>query len=128
MIFNGTYTITSPNGDHRTLRVRTKRNGPLKGKRVLELLHGPDNTSDYLGIAFVEDEDVKVWRKQRGTMNEKIARMFLVMAVTEDNTPKRIGYELRCSKRCMRCNRLLTHPDSLDTGIGPECATKAVTA
>ncbi len=26
--------------------------------------------------------------------------------------------------RCGRCHRALTHPESLDAGIGPECATK----
>lgn len=26
--------------------------------------------------------------------------------------------------RCMRCGRVLTHPESIQAGIGPECATQ----
>jgi hypothetical protein len=32
--------------------------------------------------------------------------------------------EIRHEGRCGRCNRPLTHPESLDLGIGPECAQK----
>ena len=32
------------------------------------------------------------------------------------------GFEIMHEGRCCRCNRTLTHPDSIKTGIGPECA------
>jgi hypothetical protein len=36
-------------------------------------------------------------------------------------TPK-ATYTVQLSKRCLRCNRTLTTPESLERGIGPECA------
>lgn len=32
------------------------------------------------------------------------------------------GYSIKHDGRCGRCGRALTHPASLDTGLGPECA------
>jgi len=34
------------------------------------------------------------------------------------------GYKIERSSRCVRCNRVLTHPESLKLGVGPECAGK----
>jgi hypothetical protein len=34
------------------------------------------------------------------------------------------GYRLLISRCCYRCNRLLTHPKSIEIGIGPVCAEK----
>jgi hypothetical protein len=31
-------------------------------------------------------------------------------------------YRVESEARCLRCNRRLTHPESLVTGIGPECS------
>ena len=32
--------------------------------------------------------------------------------------------EYRFEGKCRKCNRKLTNPDSIDNGIGPECAKK----
>jgi hypothetical protein len=34
------------------------------------------------------------------------------------------GYTIQRSSRCVRCNRELTHPESITLGVGPECAGK----
>lgn len=36
----------------------------------------------------------------------------------------RKGFAMLLDKRCMRCNRRLTNPVSIETGIGPECANR----
>jgi hypothetical protein len=60
-------TLVSPRtGDHRTFRVRTIHNGNLAGKRIVELLNGPDNGSDYEPFGFADGGSVTVWRKYRG--------------------------------------------------------------
>jgi Family of unknown function (DUF6011) len=34
------------------------------------------------------------------------------------------GYRLHAETVCRVCNRKLTHPESIKSGIGPECAGK----
>lgn len=34
------------------------------------------------------------------------------------------GYTILRESRCCRCNRKLTHPESIRLGIGPECASR----
>ena len=59
---NGEITITNPaTGGHRTLRIKTAQSGGLKGKRILSLLIGQDNENDYLGIGFVNDDNIQIW-------------------------------------------------------------------
>lgn len=122
MIYDGEYTLTNPiTGQHRTFKIRTVQNGNLKGRRVISLLTGPDNTSDYEGFAFLSDdsEAFSVWRRFQGTAYELYAKTLLNHLTGRDN---------RCvvqeSRRCFKCGRLLTHPDSISLGIGPECASK----
>src|ERR1035437_7116162 len=57
---NGVWTIEGPRG-HRTFRISTVLKGESDckdrhvGKRILELLTGPDNTSSYRGLAWYAD-------------------------------------------------------------------------
>ena len=34
------------------------------------------------------------------------------------------GHELLVSRHCLRCNRVLTTPESIESGVGPECAKR----
>lgn len=118
---NGTITIKSvATGQHRTFRIRTQPADATfaPGERVLALLSGPDNTSDYQPFAFVQDYGVCVWRSKRGGQFDKMARMLERLAEHEA-----AGHiEVRFATRCRRCNRPLTTPTSIDEGIGPKCA------
>lgn len=119
-IHNGTYTITGPRG-RRTFKVSTAQNGTLKGKRIIAVLNGPDNESDYLGVAFLTNEDTAaVWRKHQGTQWETLARAFVQIMLKGME-----GYAVDASNTCRRCNRRLTVPTSIHNGLGPECAGKA---
>jgi len=125
-------TLVSPKtGDHRTIRVRTVRHGNLEGKRVVELITGPDNTADFQPFAFISDGTglciagtVIVWKKYRGdgfekTMHERLADLL--------NRPiywSSRGVEFLISLKCRRCHRDLTHPSSLADGLGPYCRQK----
>jgi hypothetical protein len=126
-IFNGKYSIASPKGDHRTFDIRTAKKGTLKGQRIVSLLIGPDNTNDYQGFGFVSEGGIKVWSKFRGqgtpSNHEKFAELLWSLATEGTASPYYVmGYRLLSEGKCIRCNRTLTHPDSIETGIGPECA------
>jgi len=126
-IFNGVYTITSPKGGHRTFSIKTVKNGKLKGSRIVSMLTGSDNTRDYTSFGFVKENVILVWSKF-GTDSDwsKFGKILWSMS-TENEASEyyRLGYRILCEKKCIRCNRKLTHPESILSGIGPECGTRS---
>jgi hypothetical protein len=127
VIFNGKHTLISPTGDHRTFRIRTARKGALESKRIVGLLTGPDNGNDYKDFAFLTNTGISVWIKCQSSTHqfEKLAKCLWDMMVNGENgVYGEQGMTILTSKRCVRCNRELTHPDSIKSGIGPECAQK----
>ena len=125
MIFNGFYTITSPTGGHRTFQISTQspRDSFAPGKRIISMLTGQDNEIDYTGFGFVNDDGIRIWAKYRGrSFYESCADMLWSMATQGESSPyHRKGVRMLLDKRCAKCNRKLTHPASIITGIGPEC-------
>jgi hypothetical protein len=125
-IFNGFYTIHSrATGEHRTFRLHTQADDAefAAGKRILGLLTGSDNENDYTGFAFVDDQGVRVWSKKRGDgLWEQYAEMLWSLALDAGFSPWAKNYSLMLDGRCGRCNRRLTTPESIRTGIGPICA------
>ena len=141
--FNGLYTISSPKGGHRTFRV-AQGSGKLEDKRILSLLVGSDNSSDYEGFAFLKDDGVSVWSrfvKGQGTYrtrfsvrvwnaawtaHQKMAHMLwnLVSSTGDAQQYLDMGYTVSESRECFRCGRTLTTPESIEKGIGPVCEAK----
>jgi hypothetical protein len=132
---NGTYTLVSEkSGEHRTLRIATvqnKRSG-LHGRRILSMLVGPNNEADYVGFAFVEDDNsIRVWGAFKGTLTGDIGAAL--MAILIRGKVQSDGYvraePLRAyimfKSACRVCNRPLTCPESIRTGIGPVCAGRS---
>lgn len=118
--YNGRLTIVSPaTGDHRTFEIKTGRNGGWSaGKRVVWLRNETDE-GHKVPFAFVQPNgEVRLFRKyEQHDLYPKYARMLMH---PEGYQAK--GAEYRFEERCRRCNAVLTHPDSLDRGLGPECA------
>lgn len=133
-VHNGTYTIRNRvTGDHRTYRIKTQKDDArfAPGKRILQILTGPNNERDFTGVAFLDDDRVYVWTKKRGTQFEVLATMFYAIVTNAflnaaNRTPEwsrwQDRYEVLIEGTCVRCNRKLTHPESITSGIGPECA------
>lgn len=120
---NGMLSIQSMRtGDWRTFKISTKARGNLKGKRILSLLTGPnrEDWTNWLGFAFVnEDGTIKLWGKFRDSgMHAIFADMVARPKAWESKAVYRI------EGRCRRCNRPLTVPESVDSGLGPECRKK----
>jgi hypothetical protein len=127
---NGEITIEGPKG-HRTFRVKSSKFG--KGdkaeiKRVVGLLVGSDNESDYVNFAFATDAGrVVVWKRFRGT-DEKLSAHEVYATMLDDRGRQNFearGYKYLVSTHCTRCNRKLTDPVSIETGMGPHCRKKA---
>lgn len=122
---NGIYTLILPDGGHATFRVWTRRpTAKFKpGERVIGLLIGPDNTADYEMFGEVTEQGIKVWKRFAGHAQDYHAAIIWQL-VSGDDFYRGAGFDLQVSKRCLRCNRELTTPESLEAGIGPECARK----
>ena len=131
MQFNGTYTIeNTESGEHRTFRVRTQKDDArfAPGRRIIGLLTGPDNNHSYTNFGFVNDDGIVVWMKKRGTDSwsayQWYAFMLWDLAVNNGTELRKRGkaYTLLIEKHCRICNRKLTTPESIRSGIGPVCA------
>jgi len=96
----------------------------------VNLLSGPDNTSDYtpLGKLNPDTGAVRLVSTTKLTDNswpvKLIRRVFARVWAGQGDAIEAAGFELRHANRCGRCGRLLTVPESIDSGIGPECAAK----
>lgn len=119
ILANGFYTLTFPDGSHRTFRVFSKRPDAkfAPGQRLLAMLVGPDNTSDYEGFAFVLETGVKVWKRFHGKKQAHYAALLLDL-VSGQEVP---GHTVEVSRHCLICNRLLTTPAAIERGIGDTC-------
>ena len=122
---NGRMTLHNPaTGQHRTFQIRTQREDAkfAPGKRVVALLTGPDNQTDYQPFAFVDDNGIYVWSSKRndekagGSRWSKFADMLMYPAKYQEH-----GVEYLFETRCRKCNRPLTDPISIKLGIGPKC-------
>lgn len=137
-IYNGTYTMD--NGSrHLTFQIYTATRGPLRGKRIVkrQLQYG-----EFQGFAFVNaDGTLGVWRRFEQQSNDLYmvwARILLAGLNNRDNDapgvdqiqmvgndPTPVTFTVQRTRSCRRCNRQLTVPTSIESGIGPECARRS---
>ena len=148
-VHNGTYTVASPRDGHFILKLHTAQSGALKGRRIISCRFGA-KTREFAGVAFWDDEakSVDVWRRHRGANSRFPINGFFVedkgwspieqrlaiwcdLVLRGDVTGESgggrgywgsAGYTLHLEGRCVICNRKLTDPESIETGIGPVCA------
>jgi len=126
-IFNGTVTlINKETATYCTLKIHTVRQGKLKGKRIVSRLVGPDNVNSYKGFGFVVGDMIMVWRKQHNEKNAKLASILQSLMVEGEKSRFADKVDMKLSKKCMRCNRELTTPESIEMGIGPICMEKGM--
>ncbi len=134
-IYNGSYTIRNRvTGEHRTFKISTQALDAhfAAGKRILALLTGPDNVNSYRGFAFVDDNRIMIWSKYKGHNGKRSDYEYFALMIWQLTTPSeqdddisrrwKEKYDLMVEKRCLKCNRALTHPESILIGIGPDCA------
>lgn len=151
---NGYYTVSHPGHGHYTLKLSTVRKGDMAGQRIWSLLTGPSNETDYTGVATWNDSDgiARVWRRHRAPLSpdpnrfpvddchwskrwskvEKKLAVALNLLLSETHGQpgkargywRQEGYDIQASGRCLVCNRTLTVPESIASGIGPECRAK----
>lgn len=100
-----------------------------KPAHFVKLLSGPDNTTDYKYLGILDPERGTVRVTERSCAGEKawsvrIVRRVLDQIFNGEGMPAIIkaGWDVHHEGQCGRCGRPLTVPESIEVGIGPDCA------
>jgi len=95
----------------------------------VKLLNGPDNTSDfaYLGKLIAGTGEVTLSGKScagEGAWSVRIVRRVMAQFFEGEGLAaiQATGWEIDHMGKCGRCGRPLTVPESIECGIGPDCA------
>lgn len=91
----------------------------------VSVLTGPDNTSDYtyMGILDCRQPERPQLRCTKASAVREDAPSFRALEWFLQHLDSD-QVEFRHCGRCARCGRQLTVPSSIDSGFGPECASK----
>jgi hypothetical protein len=119
------FTVANPAGKRYTYRI--KHRGPQNGYGpawFVSVLTGPDNTSSYtyMGMLDPATGEVRLTAKSKfggDSLPVKVVRWALGVLWAEKPVPE--GYKVCHEGKCGRCGRTLTVPESVESGIGPEC-------
>lgn len=124
------FTTSNPQGDRFTFRVRKckwkSRFMADQSFLIGEWMNGPDNEVNYVPMLAIDPAfliplvapNAPLWIS--GAKPSNILRWVLKLIRNGEQPPP--GYEIRHAGRCGRCGRLLTVPESIETGLGPECS------
>jgi hypothetical protein len=127
-IFAGkaTFTVRSAtSGKHWTFRIKRKKDSDIY---FVSLLTGSNNDEDYSYLGYLKsyagdisyNTSPKSCRKREDAAHSVI--QFLLNSLEAATLhPK---FELYHEGKCARCGRTLTDPNSIERGLGPECATR----
>ena len=129
------FTVANPTGERYTIRVSKVDNDPSSrwyradqpSTWFVGLLTGPNNDTDYtyVGMLSPTTGQVILTRKSPYSADSKVYKVVqwaIKLVLTGKSIPN--GYSLLHSGKCGRCGRTLTVPSSIETGLGPECASK----
>jgi hypothetical protein len=119
---NATFTLVSTrSGERFTYKVRESKDGKLF---FVSLLTGSDNTSDYAYLGIIRDGKFSRTAKSRIGADAPSYKAFDWFWRKLEAVALPEGVEFWHEGRCGRCGRALTVPESIDNGIGPECARR----
>jgi hypothetical protein len=122
---NATLTLQSRKTSvHYTYRVRqAEKDGEPQALWFVQLLAGPNNDSDftYLGVIAGNDETFRLTKKSK--MNEDSKPVAAFNYYWKHLAAGHIAPHctVRHENHCGRCGRKLTVPESIDSGLGPDC-------
>lgn len=111
--------VNEATGNRITVRFRKPKNFNAV---LVDLMTGSDNVTDFTFLGTLRGENVIVSPKSRvagekAVLAQKILNWTIAHAQKDDLRTVRVLHEGKCG----RCGRKLTVPESIDTGLGPEC-------
>lgn len=124
---NATLTLRSKvSGQHFTYRIQlAKPSEKYPGKRwFVHYLAGPDNGSDYRYLGMIKSDHFFTATNASPAEKSAVFAAFDTVWRYAHNMVMLNKVEIWHSGRCGKCNRPLTVPESIATGLGPVCAGK----
>jgi hypothetical protein len=126
------FTIKSvKTGTRFTFRVqKAKKQNSTKETYFCSLLNGPQNTSDYKFFGSIIKDTITgriqfFYSQKANRINSDAPSVIAfdhvinkLIALNRYSSQLEVWHEGRCA----RCGRVLTVPESIESGIGPECA------
>lgn len=107
--------------DRFTYRLKRSDDGKV---HFVSVLCGPDNTNQYRYFGVVKDGGRFIPSRKRVIPQSKSKSVagfeWFWNAIRNDHLPETV--EVWHEGRCGRCGRLLTVPESIKSGFGPECS------
>jgi uncharacterized protein DUF6011 len=124
---NATITLESlKTGAHFTFKVRAPkleigetRPEPI---RFVSVLNGTDNETSYIYLGLIgKDGQFRLTKNSKAGADAPSVKAFSYFWNARELPAQLV---VRHNGHCGRCGRTLTVPESIDAGIGPECASK----
>lgn len=127
---NAIFTIQNEKtGNRFTFKVRLAQD-TYKGQQTWFVSHlaGSDNETNYQYLGFIRAGAYQPSAKKvrMDAPSQNAARWFFPRLLAQHPLPPEVA--VHHANRCGRCGRLLTTPESIQRGLGPECAEKAMAA
>lgn len=88
----------------------------------VQVLTGANNEADYQYLGTIRGQTYAHGAKSQITEDAQSARVFAWFWCHRHCLPA--GVDVYHEGHCLRCGRILTVPESISTGIGPECSKK----
>jgi len=121
---NGFFTIKNPvSGKHKSFRVKTQRDNAkfAPGRRVVSIKELSSNGKAYMPFGFINsDGSIFIW----GRFDNKEFKSYSNMLTNPNHFIEKYELEYTVAGMCRRCNKKLTDPASIKSGIGPICGKK----
>lgn len=117
--------VNSKSGNRFTYQVRKSKTSPTY---FVAVLSGPDNIENYryMGVIFEEEMIFKWTKKSRVKPESTSFRAFYwLFNMLKEGKELPDYVKIYHEGRCGRCGKVLTVPESILSGFGPECINKA---
>lgn len=119
---NAVVTLQSEKtGARFTYKIRAAQDGAVS---FVSVLTGQDNESDYSYLGIIKGATFARTGKSRigADAPSVLAMDWAWKALSAGRLPAQLA--IFHEGRCGRCNRLLTVPESIESGFGPECSRR----
>jgi len=128
-------TVSNGKGEHVTFRITapsktTARDGRTIDRetnvRFVSVMTGSEDAGSYSYVGMLDTtKGIKPTKGSKLPLSDRrVAAVAWVIRQVASAATIPAGYSLAHAGKCLCCGRKLTNPDSIESGIGPECRKK----
>ena len=115
------FTVSNDVGEHYTYKINKHKNAEVYFANVL---CGGSSMYSYMGVLNKDTLTVHKGNKGMSPDAPSVKVLTWAMAVIRGDRRLPEGYNIQHMNKCGYCNRPLTTPESIETGLGPVCRDK----